>query len=502
MTREPAAEPLSGAFRAVWRWHFYAGLLVLPFLMLMALTGALYLFTDEIDAAVYGDLSRVEPRAVAAAPDRWVAAAEAGLGGRVSNVLLPARPDEAVRLTVNLPDGGKRTAFVDPHDARLIGDTGFGGVMETIKKLHSLILLGSWANYVVEIVAGWAIILVATGLFLWWPRGRGVGVVAIRAADPKRRPFWRDVHAVTGLYAGAVIAFLVITGMPWSAFWGDQYMAAVKANGLGRPKAPAAASPFAHAEHPADAPVGVGWTMEGMVMPTAHAGPPSLARVIETAEARGLARPYMVSIPSDPALAFTAARQVKQVEDTRSLYIDPASGAVRADIRYDQFGVGAKAFEWGIAVHQGTQYGWLNRYLMRAGCIAIWLLAISGVLMWWKRRPPKLSKGRIGAPEAPPGPRVRAAVLGIVLPLAVLYPLTGLSLIGALMLERVAALVWHRPGPRAAGTSHDPSARPSGDGQPDSRTEDREWIWSVEGDSSRRSTDTPGQGPACSWSDI
>jgi uncharacterized iron-regulated membrane protein len=444
MTSQSSDQPLSGAFRAVWRWHFYAGLLVLPFLMLMALTGALYLFADEIDGAVYRDLSRVEPRAPSAAPDRWVAAAATGLGGKVTNVLVPARPDEAVRLTVDLPDGGKRTAFVDPYDARLIGDTGFGGVMETVKQLHSLILLGSWANYVVEIVAGWAIILVASGLFLWWPRGRGVGVVSIRAPDPKRRPFWRDVHAVTGLYAGGVIAFLVITGMPWSAFWGDQYMAAVKANGLGRPKAPAAASPFAHAEHAADAPVGVGWIMDGMVMPTPQTGPASLSRVIETAETRGLARPYMVSIPSNPALAWTAARQVRQVEDTRALYIDAATGAVRADIGYDQFGVGAKAFEWGIAVHQGTQYGWINRYLMLSGCIAIWLLAISGMLMWWKRRPPKLSKGRIGAPEAPPGPRVRAAVLGIVLPLAILYPLTGLSLLAALALERVVSILRRR----------------------------------------------------------
>ncbi|MBX9802831.1 MAG: PepSY domain-containing protein [Caulobacteraceae bacterium] len=450
MKSNPAPELLSGAFRAVWRWHFYAGLLVLPFLMLMALTGALYLFTDEIDGAVYRDLSRVEPRAVAASPDRWVAAAETGLGGKVSNVLLPARPDEAVRLTVDLPGGRQRTAFVDPHDARLIGDTDFGGVMEVVKQLHSLILLGSWANYVVEIVAGWAIILVATGLFLWWPRGRGVGVISVRAADPKRLPFWRDVHAVTGLYAGAVIAFLVITGMPWSAFWGDQYMAAVKANGLGRPKPPAAASPFVHADHPGDAPVGVGWIMEGMVMPTPQTGPASLSRVIETAETGGLARPYMVSIPSNPALAWTAARQVKQVEDTRTLYVDAATGTVRADIRYDQFGVGAKAFEWGIAVHQGTQYGWINRYLMLGGCFAIWLLGISGIIIWWKRRPPSLSKGRTGAPEAPPGPRVRAAVLGIVLPLAILYPLTGLSLIAALAIERTATLVRRRLDGRAA----------------------------------------------------
>jgi len=130
------------------------------------------------------------------------------------------------------------------------------------------------------------------------------------------------------------------------------------------------------------------------------------------------------------------AREVKRVEDTRTLYIG-ADGGLRGDIRYDQFGVGARAFEWGVAVHQGTQYGWLNRYLMLAGCIAVWLLAISALMMWWRRRP----KGRLGAPVAPPGPRVRAAVLGIVLPLAIFYPMTGASLIVALALDRLARLI-------------------------------------------------------------
>ncbi|WP_298159622.1 PepSY domain-containing protein [Brevundimonas sp.] len=426
---------LSGAYRTVWRWHFYAGLLVMPFLMLMALTGGLYLFKTEIDGLAYRSLSQVEARAQTASPDRWVAAAEAGTGGKVANVLLPARADEAVRLTVTLPDGDKRTAFVDPHDARLIGTTSFGGVMETVKRLHSLILLGSWANYIVEIVAGWAMILVATGVFLWWPRGRNVGVVSITSADASRRPFWRDLHAVTGLCAGAVIAFLAVTGMPWSAFWGDRYMDYVKDHGLGRPKPPAAASPFAHAEHQ-DAPVGVGWTMEGMVMPTPDAGRSGgLSAVVASAEAQGLARPYTVSIPTDPTLAYTAARVVQRVEDTRILYVEAATGSVQADVRYGQFGIGAKAFEWGIAVHEGRQYGWLNRYVMLGGCIAVWLLGVSAIVMWWKRRP----KGRLAAPVAPPGPRARVAVLAIVLPLAILYPLTGLSLIAAVALDRLVA---------------------------------------------------------------
>lgn len=434
----PAAPGLlSGAYRAVWRWHFYAGLLVLPFLMLMALTGALYLFKTEIDGMAYRSLSQVGARSDVASPDLWVRAAEAGTGGKVANVQMPARNDEAVRLTVNLPDGGKRTAFVDPHDARLIGVTAFGGVMETVKRLHSLILLGSWANYVVEIVAGWAIILVATGIFMWWPRGRDVGVVSLKATDPKRRPFWRDLHAVTGLYAGAIIAFLVVTGMPWSAFWGDQYMAYVKDHGLGRPKPPAASSAFAHAAHQ-NAPVGVGWTMEGMVMPTPDsAATARLATVVARADAHDLARPYTVSIPTDSTLAYTAARVVQQVEDTRVLYIDAATGSVQADVRYGQFGVGAKAFEWGIAVHEGRQYGWLNRYVMLGGCIAVWLLGISAIVMWWKRRP----RGRLAAPVAPPGARAYTAVLTIVLPLAILYPLTGLSLVVAVAVDRLVSML-------------------------------------------------------------
>lgn len=432
---------LSGAFRAVWRWHFYAGLLVLPILCLMALTGGLYLFRDEIDAAVYQSMARVEARPGVASPDRWVAAAEARTGGVVSNVLVPARADQAARLTVDMDDGSRRTAFVDPHTARVTGVTAFGGVMETVKGLHSLSIFGSWANYLVEIVAGWAIILVATGLFLWWPRKREVGVVAIRSSDIRRRPFWRDLHAVTGLYAGGVIAFLAVTGMPWSAFWGDQYMAFVKDHALGRPEAPPAASPFVHAAHK-DKPAGVGWTMDGMVMRGSHGHEARLSTVIAAADARGLARPYQVSIPSDPGLAFTVAHAARRVEDTRSLYVDGPTGAVKADIRYGQFGVGAKAFEWGIAVHAGRQYGWINRWIMLGGCISVWLLAISAVVMWWKRRPPDLARGRLGAPVAPVGPRARAAVVGIVLPLAILYPLTGLSLLAAVALDCLVAAVW------------------------------------------------------------
>ena len=441
-----APDILSGAYRAVWRWHFYAGVLVMPVLMLLALTGGLYLFKDEIDQAVYSRMATVPASARQAPPEAWAAAAEQVGQGRAAALILPARADQAVRVRVDRPDGAQRTVFVDPHTGHVTGETGYGGVMETVKRLHSLTLFGPVMNLVVEIVAGWTIVLCATGLYLWWPRRRRVGVVALTSTDARRRPFWRDLHALTGLYVGGVVLFLAVTGMPWSAVWGDRVMDGVRSSGLGRPAAPVAGA-WQAAEH-ADHPQGAGWTMEGMTLP-AHAHHPAsagLSEVVTLAEAEGLPRPYAVSIPKAAATTWTVTAQVTRVQDSRALYIDPAQGKVVADIGYRQFGAGARAIEWGIYTHQGTQFGPISRWVMLAGCIGVWLLAISGLMMWWKRRPPKLSKGLIGAPPAPDGLKLRIAVLAIVLPLCLLYPLTGASLVVALVAERlIRALFRSRP---------------------------------------------------------
>ena len=73
---------------------------------------------------------------------------------------------------------------------------------------------------------------------------------------------------------------------------------------------------------------------------------------------------------------------------------------------------------------------------MLAGCIGVWVLAISGLMMWWRRRPPSLSRGRLGAPSPLADARARTAAICIVAPLAILFPLTGASVVAALLIER------------------------------------------------------------------
>ena len=60
-----SADAPSSLYRAIWRWHFYAGLMVLPFMVLLAVTGGLYLFHIELDAFWHRDLKQVEARETA-----------------------------------------------------------------------------------------------------------------------------------------------------------------------------------------------------------------------------------------------------------------------------------------------------------------------------------------------------------------------------------------------------------------------------------------------------
>lgn len=420
----PAASPVSDFYRAVWRWHFYAGLLVLPTLALLAITGGLYLFDEELNGVLYPRLERVEPRPAATAPSAWVAAAERGARGRVVRIIAPARPDQSAQLVVARPDGARRTAFVDPHEARFLGDIGEGGAAQIIKRLHSLDLAGPAANLLVEVVAGWAIVLVATGVFLWWPRRRGGGVLTVRGT-PRKRLFWRDLHAVTGALAGVFVMFLAATGMPWSAVWGEGVQRLTSDVGLGRPAPPTLASTGRHEGHGAERGA-VPWALEGAA--PGHGGRPHLLgvdEIVRRVDAIGLPRPYTLSLPRSPASVWTAAYMPDVVEQTRTVYLDPADGRVLADVRYGQFGAAAQVIEWGISVHQGRQFGPANQLLMLAACLAILLLCVSASTMWWKRRP----RGGLGVPPAPTDRRVYAGLLWIMVPLGVLYPLTGATML-------------------------------------------------------------------------
>lgn len=422
----------SDLYKTFWRWHFYAGVIVLPFLCWLAITGGIYLFKPEVERLVYGDWVTLSAERDPMPLSAMIAEVERQAGGTVSNVQRPSAANESWRMRVEVGERAQ-TAFVDPADGRLLGTTDEGGVMKTVKELHSLAITGDAGTAIIEIAAGWAILLIVTGVALWWP-AKGKPALALRGPSRSRR-FWRDLHASTGAIAGAVILFLAVTGMPWSYFWGAQLRKIVAEQGLGRPelslpKASMNAHHHGRAEARRDT---LPWALQETGAPDALGrGDAGVDRAVAVAERRGLVAPYSISLPAEPDAPYAISRASGKAGDARVIYVDAASAAALEDVGFDRFGAGAKAIEWGIAVHQGQEYGAVNRWVMLAGCIATLLLAITAPVLWWKRR----VQGSAGLPPPAIDPRRGRPALIVTALLAILYPLTGLTVLLVGLIDR------------------------------------------------------------------
>lgn len=432
----------SSLYRAVWRWHFYAGLMVLPFMMLLAITGGLYLFHNEIDALWHRDLKQVVARDTAPlAPSPLIDAALIAQPGAALKITMPASPTASAEVTVKTADGDKRAIYVDPYDARVLGELpDRGTVMWLVRRLHSLAEFGPGATAIIEIVGGWAILLVATGFYLWWPRKQTGGVVSVRGT-PQRRVFWRDLHAVTGAFAGLFIGFLATTGMPWSMFWGEKVNEWANSSNYGYPSGVYVNVPMSD-EHLAHANGPTAWSLEQAKMPKSTPmtmQPIGVDAAATTFDRLGVAPGYALSLPDGPGGVYSAAVYPGDLSKQRVVHLDQYSGVPLLDVSYADYGPAAKAMEWGINVHMGQEFGLANQLVLLAVCMSIVLMAVSAGAMWWKRRP----KGALGVPPAPADARTMRGLVLLMALFGLVFPLVGASLLVMVLLD--LALARRRP---------------------------------------------------------
>ncbi|HBM59676.1 MAG TPA: hypothetical protein DD444_10835, partial [Citreicella sp.] len=148
-----------------------------------------------------GPLRFVDPATTAPLrPSQITAAALAAHPGTLRAYSPAPAPDRSAEVDILGQDGLRDTVYVDPYRGTVLGTLWDGGAagspaMYVVRKLHSLDYVGWFGNRLIEAAAGWMVLLVATGTYLWWPRGSRLGTVRIKAT--RGRPWWRDLHAVT-----------------------------------------------------------------------------------------------------------------------------------------------------------------------------------------------------------------------------------------------------------------------------------------------------------------
>ena len=111
--------------------------------------------------------------------------------------------------------------------------------------------------------------------------------------------------------------------------------------------------------------------------------------------------------------------------------VDQYTGKVLVDVRWQDYNNVARATELGVMLHEGKMFGPLNQIIIFLVCLMILLGSVSGLVMWWKRRP----EGGLGVPPLRHDlPRWKTATV-IMIGLGVAFPLVGISLLAVWVLD-------------------------------------------------------------------
>ncbi|MBY8840601.1 PepSY-associated TM helix domain-containing protein [Streptomyces sp. SP2-10] len=403
-----SARQASGFGALMARLHFYAGVLVAPFLLVAAVTGLLYTFTPQLDSLVYDKELAVAHTTGSSRPlAEQVAAARAAHPKGILVAVRPGSGDSTTQVDFALPELGEKahTVYVDPYTGKVSGQltTWYGSTpLKTwLDDLHRNLHLGTVGRYYSEIAASWLWVLVLGGLVLWWRRQRRTRTARrlllpdLAAKKGVRRT--RSRHAVTGVWLAIGLLALSATGLTWSRFAGDHFTQALDALRSHTPAVSASLSGTSggapgshHHGGPADS-------------DTAHGvDPKAIDGVLDAARREGLSGPVTIGVPQDHTTAWT-------VSQTRNLWpvgrdsvaVDASTDKVIDRVDFADWPVLAKLTRWGVNAHMGTLFGLVNQIGLAVLAIGLIFMIVWGYRMWWQRRPTRSDRrALLGAPPA------------------------------------------------------------------------------------------------------
>ncbi len=447
-------------YGSVWRWHFYAGLFCIPFVIVLSVTGTIYLFRPQIEAWQEREFDQLPTVGAAASlPQQIRVAVNSVENGVFANCELPTPvpPNSMTRSATRVivqRDGEPIRVYVDPIGPKVLDSVVDNDrFIRVVRRIHGELLLGKRGSYLVELAASWTIFMVVTGMVLWWPRDqRFAGVVYPRLNKPGKT-FWKDLHSVGGFWGSGLIVFLIATGLPWSTFWGDYFKWARNVTGTA---VTVQHWDGGHANHVTEraAPQLQGSTESLARGSVAKPGPSwksaapdpngydltQISKVAEFAGSAAMQPPVLLLPPQTAGSVWTVKSETANRPYRQTIRYDAsASRVIDRESFSDRHWLDQMVGQ-GIALHEGQRFGLLNQLIALLATTALVMLSLTGMILWWRRRngpglsPPVANRSQSTARRIS---WFRGAVLATVgVALAIYLPLFGATLFSVLLLER------------------------------------------------------------------
>ncbi|MET3828030.1 putative iron-regulated membrane protein [Sphingomonas sp. PvP055] len=341
-----------GLRRAWFQAHKWIGLLLAVLIIPLSLSGAALVWDEAVDHVLNPARYAVSGNTTLD-PARYVAAARTTLkpAERIASIAFPEGEGPVQVIAITPPDPARRgppqrtTVYLDPPTARILATASSGsGVLRVLHNLHGNLLVPGVGRQIVGWIGVAMLVSCVSGLWLWWPTvGRWTRGLRWR----RHRNTDTNVHHLFGFWIALPLFVLSLTGV-WISF--PQVFA-----GGGASRGPGG---------PGGRPVALERPILAVDTVLARA-----ATVTPGAVSR-------VEWPTDRKPEWKV-----QLRKARGVTVDDVTG--RAMPARPESETLARTMR---RLHDGTRMGFVWQLLVFLGGILPAVLAVTGIIMWWRAR--------------------------------------------------------------------------------------------------------------------
>lgn len=387
----------------LWKWHFIAGLISLPFVILLAITGGVYLFKDNYDVPKQAHIKTIKVENEAISYQEQWQLAKPELHKPPYAMVIPSKANQATSFSSGM-FSHKSSVYINPYKAEVSGKISpKDSNMHTVRKLHGELLLGKFGTKIIELIASWMFVLIITGIYVFWPNKKeGIkGFFKIRF-NAGKRTLYRDLHTVFGFWISVLLLMTLAGGMPWTDVFGGNFKWLQDATNTGFPKT---------------------WSGRG-IQSNIKGEAITLDDMVTLAKSMNLKGEVSIGLPSNSKGVYSISNATFDLGAQKRFHFDQYSGKQLISHNWKDVGVLMRGRLWFMAFHQG-QFGLWNWFLMLCIASLLAFVAVAGLVSYLKRKEFR----KWGTPKVPKSFKAGYGIVAIIVVLGVVFPLFGASVV-------------------------------------------------------------------------
>lgn len=363
--------------------HLWLGMASGLIVLLLSVTGCLFVFSHEITGVLRSDdmyVPQVKSQAVPLSSLWKQTQAALGTSKTISSAKVYNNPQKSVVFTCYKGSEGSYfyfgnidqfySVYVNPYTGEILDiydeELDF---FQIVKGLHWSLLLSTPIG---QVIIGWAtfifVLMLLTGLVLWWPKNK--------AARKQRLKFqwkdstkWRrknyDIHSIFGFYIFTIALIIAFTGMVWAFTWFQGLIYVAGAGTTAPPNIIYEKSVIARGD-------------KDIAFDKAHA---TARQMYAAADAISMTMAANSTAVIDAYIQPTDGTYYI----AHALQFDQYTGKLLRERKHDEKNFGEKLITANYDIHVGAILGIPGKIIAFIASFICGMLPVTGFLIWWGR---------------------------------------------------------------------------------------------------------------------